>query len=226
MNNVERTIISQYANSPTICGLIDYVNQWVDPRTDLDTFYSYVWDVLSAQGFGLDIWGRIVGVGRDITYSGNTPTFGFVEAFTTPTQAALTGPNPFDTFPFFNGQQTSQTYTLSDDAYRTLILVKALANITDCSIPAFNELLNKLFAGRGRCYVIDQGSMSMRFVFEFALQPFEVAIMTQQNVIPRPAGVQSQVMQLDVAGTFGFNEMGAVQTFDNGTFFDNSGIII
>lgn len=66
MINVEQTIISQYGNSATISTLIQNMNEYIDPRADIDNFYSYIWDVSQAQGFGLDIWGRIVNISREI----------------------------------------------------------------------------------------------------------------------------------------------------------------
>ena len=55
MIDVERTIISQYANSPTLCGLIDGFNQCIDPRSNIQAFLDYVWNVQTAQGFNLNI---------------------------------------------------------------------------------------------------------------------------------------------------------------------------
>src|SRR5271155_4232887 len=62
---LEETILAQYANSPTITGLIQYMYQWFRPDADLDNFYNFVWNVSTAQGFGLEIWGRIVGLGQN-----------------------------------------------------------------------------------------------------------------------------------------------------------------
>lgn len=64
MNNTESTVISQYANSPTIDALIASLNSAIDPSEDIDNFYNYVFNIATAQGFGLDIWGRVVGVTR------------------------------------------------------------------------------------------------------------------------------------------------------------------
>ena len=66
MKNYTETKISQYGNSPAILSLIDSFNSAVEPYADIDNFYVWVWDVSTAQGFGLDIWGRIVGVSRTI----------------------------------------------------------------------------------------------------------------------------------------------------------------
>jgi hypothetical protein len=216
---VSQTLISQYANSPTLVQLCNNIDDYINPDADLDTFYSYVWNVMTAVGFGLDIWGQIVNVSRQLTIPGATTYLGFEEAYTAPTAAS--GPQPWGQAPFFAGTQDTETYTLSDDAYRTLILVKALAKISDCTAPSLNRLLNNLFAGRGRCYVNDLGNMQMRFTFEFYLQPFELAILTQSGAVPRPAAVGAYIAEVPIEGVFGFAEMGAgIQPWGQGTFFN------
>jgi hypothetical protein len=60
--DIAPTVISQYANSPTIQALLNDFSAWLDPAADLNALYDYVWNIDSAQGFGLDIWGRIVGL--------------------------------------------------------------------------------------------------------------------------------------------------------------------
>ncbi|MDB5777620.1 MAG: hypothetical protein JWP38_3753 [Herbaspirillum sp.] len=210
MINVEQTIISQYANSPTLVQLIKNMNGYIDPQSDFDNFYSFVWNIQTAQAWGLDILGRIVNVPRQLQIPAVVTSFGFKEGV---------GCQPFGQAPFYAGPPGSNTYLLTDDAYRTLILMKALLNISNSSAPSINQLLNNLFAGRGRCYVADTGQMQLRFVFEFNLAPFEIAILTQSNAVPRPAAVQAQVMQIDIAHTFGFSE-GGLQPFGQGTFFN------
>ncbi|MBU6232459.1 DUF2612 domain-containing protein [Patescibacteria group bacterium] len=66
MINVSQTVISQYGNSPTLLAMINSMNAAIDPSADIDNFYRWIWSVDDAQGFGLDIWGRIVGVSRTI----------------------------------------------------------------------------------------------------------------------------------------------------------------
>ncbi|CAB3907664.1 DUF2612 domain-containing protein [Achromobacter dolens] len=212
---VARTIISQYANSPTLVQLANNMDDYINPDTDFDAFYSFVWNVETAQGFGLDVWGRIVGVGRMLTVPGDVTYLGFTEADSW---------QPFNQAPFYVGDQATQTYRLSDGAFRRLILVKALANISDCTSPSLNRLLSNLFEGRGRCYVSDTGNMEFRYVFEFALEPYELAILTQSGAIPKPAGVLAHVMQVDQPSTFGFNGTG-LQPFGSGVFFTSSGLI-
>ena len=180
MIEVDRTIISQYGNSPTLTQLIHNMNDYLDPRTDFDNFYDFVWNIETAQGFGLDILGRIVNIGRELTVTNTYDNFGFVEADL----------EPFGQAPFYNRlNDTTSTYRLSDTAYRKLILVKALSNISASTAPSVNQLLSNLFSDRGKCYVEDLGGMQIRYVFDFLLTPEEFAIITQSGALPTPAGV-------------------------------------
>ncbi len=196
MENYTDTILSQYANSQTIMALIDSMNAYIDPAVDLDNFYNLIWNVLAdgatLNSYGLDVWGRIVGVSRNL----NLP-------------AGITNPS--------GASFTPGTYVLSDSDYRTLILVKALANITDCTAPSLNKLLSKLFSSRGRCYVQDTGNMTMNFTFEFFLLPYEYAIVASSGAIPHPAGVLVTIVQIP-GNIFGF-ENSNLQPFDQGTFY-------
>lgn len=208
--NVIDTVASQYANSPTLRQLIDSMQQYFDPTTNFDDFYNYVWNVDTAQGFGLDIWGKIVSVGRDLTIAADISFFGFSESTYAPT---------FGYSSFYDVTAATQTYTLSDDAYRALILTKAMSNVSSSTPASINQLLQNLFPNRGRCYVRDDGSMQMTFVFEFLLNPYERAVLEQSGVVPRPAGVSSDILQVAVPSTLGFMEAGGLP-FGEGVFFN------
>lgn len=180
------TIISQYANSPILIKLIANFEQYMNPTADMDAFYDLIWNVDTAQGYGLDVWGRIVGVVRTLQVS-NADYFGFQEAGGASIQ-------PFNSAPFFSGGATTNNFNLSDNDFRTLIFAKALANISDGSIPALNQLLLNLLPGRGNCYVTDDGDMTMTWTFEFIPTPVEAAILTQSGVLPKPVGVTDSIV--------------------------------
>ena len=211
MIDVEQTIISQYGNSATITQLVRNFNQYVDPRADFDTFFDFVWNVETAQGFGLDIWGRIVDIGRTLLIPPPVEYFGFSQA--------SPGSYPFNDRPFYNGvPPVSETYILTDDAYRQLILVKALRNITATNAPSLNQLLQNLFGNRGRCYVNDMGGMQLRYTFEFDLTAYEWAIITQSGAMPHPAGVETSMFN-SALPLFGFAEAGpSAVPFGQGVF--------
>lgn len=183
------TIVSQYANSPILTTLIGNFFQYVDQTQNLDNFYDLIMNVDTAQGYGLDVWGRIVGVTRTVTLSSGGKFLGFEEA----TGVTV---DPFNQSPFFSGVSSSNNFDLSDDAFRILIFAKALSNISDGSIPSINQILLNLFPGRGNAYVTDDGAMTMTYTFEFVLTDVEVAILVQTGVLPKPVGVAATIVQI------------------------------
>lgn len=190
MLNVERTIISQYANSASIVQLIQNMNGYLDPTADFDSFFSFVWNVDTAQGFGLDVWGRIVNVNRVLNAPGVVPIFGFWNA------VSPADFQPFNQAPMSDGGSATSSFKLPDESYRKLIYAKALANICNCSTPALNTLLRNLFAGRGKCYIVNLGGMAVQYKFEFVLTALEVAILANSNAIPYPTGVTVSIVSL------------------------------
>ncbi len=184
MLDVQATNISQYGQSPTLVQLLTNMNGYVDPAADFDAFYAYVWNVATAVGWGLDVWGRIVGVGRVVQIPSGDPFFGFEEG----------DGEPFDQAPFYSGGSATDNYALSDAAYRTLIYAKALSNICDGSMAAINQIMRNLFPGRGNCYCTDGADMTMTYTFDFTLTAVELAVVSQSGVLAKPAGVVSSIV--------------------------------
>jgi len=189
MQNYQQTIISQFAASPIICQLIANMNDYIDPTINLDSFYNNVWNVHTAIGYGLDVWGRIVGVNRVLNIPIGGKYLGFEEA-------GSVSADPFNNSPFYTGEPITGNYVLTDDGFRTLILAKAFANICDGSIPSINQILLTLFPGQGNCYCTDGQNMTMTYTFEFTLSPVDAAIVEQSGVLPRPCGVSVSVVQV------------------------------
>lgn len=182
------TVLSQYANSPILLALVENFADYIDPTANFDAFFQLVFDVDTAVGYGLDVWGRIVGVSRILQLPAPGDYFGFSES---------SDAHSFNEAPFYGGGSLTNNFALSDDAYRRLILAKALANICDGSIPAINQILINLFGGSyGNCYVTDGGDMTMTYTFGATLSPVDFAIVSQSGVLPRPVGVSATIVQL------------------------------
>lgn len=179
----------QYAASPRIKQLISYHTEYFS-ATWVDEFYDVVWNIDTAQGFGLDIWGRIVGLenGRVVTVRpGNY--FGFK------TDTINQSWQPFGQGVFYDGNPGGQSFNLSDSAFRTLILTKAFTNISDLTTFNLNRMLQQIFPGRGRCYVKDVGGMEIQYVFEFHLEPWERGIFNS-DAVPSPGGVVPSIIEI------------------------------
>lgn len=185
--NYWNTILSQYANSSIITTLIGNFSQYIDQTRNFDFLYDNIWNINTAQGYGLDVWGRIVGVIRTVPIPGATTYFGFEEA----------NAPPFNTgHPFYSGTTANQNFVLADAPFRILIFAKALSNISDGSIPSINSILLRLFPHRGNCYCTDGLNMTMTYTFKFALSQVELAIVEQSGVLPKPVGVSAMVVQM------------------------------
>lgn len=178
-----QTILSQYGNSPTILGLIESFSECLDPTYDIDNFYDVVFNILTAVGFGLDIWGRILGVGRVFPID-NTTYLGWEGSNNVGWNQGI----------WWDGVANTTNFSLSDDSYRRLLLAKAMSNITDGSIPSINAILQALFPGRGNAYVVDHADMTMTYTFGFALTPVDRTIVVNSGVLPNPTGVAVNVV--------------------------------
>jgi len=178
--NPSVTLLSQYANSPILLQLIDDFAQWLDPARPFNEFFALMWDIDSAQGYGLDVWGRILGVGRVLA----VPSGQFL-GFQQDADA-----QPFGFGILYHAAQLTNNVALTDEAYRALLLAKAALNITDSSIPSINNIMLSLF---GQGYVRDNGDMTLTYVFTESLTPVQTAIVYQSNVLPKPTGVSFTV---------------------------------
>lgn len=177
------TIISQYGNSSRLTALIIDFFQSMDQTKNLDSFYDLIRSVDTAQGYGLDVWGRIVGINRVLHVAAGPRYFGWEEG--------LPDYDPFDQSPFYSGEKLTTNYALSDPGFRVLILAKAFSNICDGSVKSINRLLVMLFGSSGKVYVVDNFDMSMTYTFEFTPTALQVAIITSSGVMPRPVGVSA-----------------------------------
>lgn len=193
MINVADTILTQYADSQKLKSMIYSFNEAVGIDGFIDDFYDMIWNIETAGTYGLDIWGKIVVVSRLLTVTENKIYFGFNEATTTP--PVIDDPQPFNQAPFYSGNALTSTVTLSNDIYRKLIMMKAAANISDCTIQNMNKLLMYMFGESGRCYVRNDGEMVMSYVFEFKLSDAELAIVQSSGALPSPVGVTVNIIQ-------------------------------
>lgn len=100
----------------------------------------------------------------------------------------------------YNGQ----TFVLNDELYRFLLMIRATANITNCTVPNLTSILSELFKDRGNVYVFDTDVMQMKFVFTFYLTDEEKAILSIPGIPPLPTGVGLTLEEIPVQNIFGF----------------------
>jgi hypothetical protein len=169
-------IISQYANSPIIAALALSWSAAIDPTYIFQSFFDNIWNIgQGPNGYGLDVWGRIVGLpnGRTVTVTQGL-YFGFNEAI--PSAGGISGFNEGIQQGFwgggqlYSGEPLTANYQLSDSAFLLLIFAKAATNITTDWIPAINQIMMSLFPNRGNCYVQESFVSNKYFGFAEAQQ--------------------------------------------------------
>jgi len=225
MTDYPKTLMRQYANSTTLLALLEDFDQWVDPARFTEQFLRNVWDINTAVGFGLDIWGRILGRSRYLQIQ-QTPGFNF--GFNIGAQPG-TQWQPFGQAPFYNGQISGTTaFALQDDAYRNLLLVKAAANIASSDCPSINALMRAMFGDRGPAYVgyDPDDPMHIGYTFDFFPTNVERAII-ESGIFPQPAGTTLTYIYKTLSyAPLGFAGMNAganpeyVTGFDQGPFYN------
>lgn len=200
MINVEKTIISQYQKSPRLVALVKDIDQFLDPRADIEALLTNIMDVETANGYGLDCLGKIAGVSRLLKITATTPSVGFY------IDSLPAGAQPYKPMSYgtFSVSGVTQNYSMADDVYRFVVQAKMLSNIVATTYPALDQVLKNLFPGRGDCYVIDNYDMSITYHFSFLLTPVEQAIIAIPGILPKPAGVDDGLRPLPPA----FNVVG------------------
>lgn len=175
----KQTIMSQYANSDNLIKIIDDLSERLECDTFADNFYQFVMSINTAGSWGLDVWGRIVGVSRRTQLPPQDGEFfGFKREF-----------YPFNSRPMYGGFDSGASHELSNAVFRRLILAKAAANIIDATVININAILNILFPDN-HAYILITGHMQLTYVFESVLTPEYRQIVFNTDVLPRPCGVE------------------------------------
>lgn len=201
-------MISQYANSPKFVSLVSGLTGIFSNAKTLQDWYNVVFNLKTASGYGLDIWGTILNQGRLFYYT--DPDSGVQESV------------------YLKGAQTvdgvSYTEEQIEEIYRQVLFLKAMANITNATLASLNQMLQFYYQGRGRAYVYEYDTMEIRYVFEFYVNKLEKAIFTSE-IMPKPTGVLASFEYIPLGEYFGFFVSGLSASnqpyapFDQKTFY-------
>lgn len=205
---IDATVQSQYAASSHMRLLVDSFWKSLNPEADIKSIYDNMVNLDTAVGFGLDVWGRIVAIGREyVAIDENTKYLGFAPS------PGINNPR-LDTFnqaPFY--KQIDGKVRLTDNAYRVYILLKALINISDGTLASINDMLKTMFP-ETQIMCIHVDTMTLRLVIQDYMSESDKTALL--NLPWLPAGVGLQMYQV-VTPTFGFNGSG-LHPFNCGTF--------
>jgi hypothetical protein len=207
-------ITSEHNDKPLF---IAYLTTLLQPIVDIQALLSSFvgkFDLDAAAGAQLDTLGLWIGASRNVTvplenvfFSFDTLGQGFDEA------TWWSGINPL-----------TGLVVLPDDAYRTLLRAKILANVWDGTVPGAYSVWDAMFAGTGMGLLLqDLGGMHMLFATTGPVPDAVTLALIEGGFLGlRPAGVRiNYYVTPTVADTpyFGFDVVnGTVAGFDEGAW--------
>lgn len=213
MQGYKRTIQSQYACSPTINALAKAFYDLINPEPDINLFYDNAFNLDTARGWGLDVWGQIVAIDRELgQVEQQTDYFGFQP------ETGVTNPrlDTYNNAPFYS-DSLSSTFILEDEPYRLLIKTKAIANISTGSLGDLNRIMHELIPDK-TIAILHTGTMHLRILVRGHLESYQSLLLNRGDLPPMPAGVGWDTYEVPY-DTFGFAGQG-LSNFDNATFLD------
>lgn len=194
--NIINEIQAQYRDtniSELIQGIIEIKKKYI-----LGAINSLVNDNLSissAKGIGLDLWGNLLHLSRFIpSESGDSYAYFNFNDKNFKTNGGLI---------FYNKNRPNYG-ELDDIYYRQLLLIIYQSYFLNSSIPTLNQFTLESLADYGSVYVRDTTDMSYQiYIFNNKIPAWLNYMMTNYDILPRPAGVGSKIIERDIR-RFGF----------------------
>jgi len=173
-------------------------NFWVDWERD-------VFDLRTANNFGLAVWSIILNIPLAITDSGDEPDkpiWGFGQYRKN----------------FNNGNFAAiASSSLTIEQKRLVLRLRYFQLVTTGAVPEVNQFFAYLFEPLGLAYVVDGYAMNARYVFDFPVSSDLELVLTEYDLLPRPAGVKVDFVVLGEAKGWGFGRYH--KNFNNGNFY-------
>ena len=202
-----KSLLWQHDNAEGLKTLLRRKQEWYDTsqRDFWDAWFRDVFDLDTANDFGLAVWSRILDVPLQVRIEAdvNRPAFGF----------GINHEN-FTNGSFARGQ--TGDIPLNTEQQRLVLKLRYFQLISRGAVPEINEWLFELFGDQGTVFVVDSNDMTFATYF-FSFQPSSqlAFILEKYDLLPRPAGVGVRV-RVQVKPSFGFGPNHL--NFNNGNF--------
>lgn len=190
-----QAILWQYNDATRLQSLLAQKSDWYNEnqRDFWADWYNDVFNLQTANDFGLAVWARILNVPlvASVPATEDRPVFGF----------GIYNQNFFDgNF----GRDTNGTIDLTTEQKRLVLRLRYFQLISNGTVPEINDFLRLLFGGEGVCYVLDSYDMSFAiYVFDFIPASSVLFVLQQFDLLPRPAGVGTAII-VAPGESFGF----------------------
>lgn len=202
-----RALLWQYNDAARLQSLLQSKQDWynVNQKEFWENWYRDVFNLQTANDFGLAVWAIILDVPLLVASQGDPPSkpiWGFGQYRKN----------------FNNGNFASISSSLLTTEQKRLILrLRYFQLYTRATVPEINAFLGDLFAPYGSGYVIDNLDMTARYIFFNPLPSALATVLTEFDLLPRPASVKIDFEILGVNDSWGFGVNH--ENFTNGNFY-------
>lgn len=207
--NLLQALLWQYNEAVNIQALLEAKQAWYDAnQTEFwQDWQTNVFDLRTADQFGIIIWGIILGFPL---YINQDPL---------PPGTAVFGFNGSGGVNFDNGilDDYGNSVQLSPETQRIALQFRYFQLTSSGTVPETNRMLKYIFGDLGNAYLLDLGRMTQEYIFEFALSAELQYLFNNYDILPRPAGVSS-TYTVNLTTYFGFAS--GDFNFDNGILFN------
>lgn len=186
---------SQYSSSTTIYQLLDDFRANIIPTKDILVFYDNIFNIATASGVGLDIWGERIVMKRTITDPATNVKY-------------TLGDDDYRSLLYYKALANITDASLATLNYMLNKLFPDLNGVV------FNVIQEKQYPD-GTYY--NSYPMHVRFIFSIYLTDVQLAVFRIGANLIVGAGVGWSLAMVDTDNTFGFNGS-ELQSFNNGVF--------
>jgi len=203
-----KALLWQYNNAENLEGLITKKQEWYNENNNefWDDWLRDVFDLRTANSFGLSVWSIILNLPIAVTQdpSPPKPTWGF----------GVNNEN-FNSGNFTNLNSTVVNLTL--EQARLVLRLRYFQLVTSGRIPEINNFIRPLFEEQfGVVFAYDNLDMTMTYIFKFDPPQQLRFVLENYDILPRPSGVLLNLLY-DPQPGWGFGPLNL--NFGNGNFF-------
>ena len=182
-----QAILWQYNDATRLQSLLTQKQAWYDENQEAfwTNWVTDVFDLRTANDFGLAVWAIILGVPLTLSSEGDAadkPIWGF-------------GANR-EVFGYGNFAST-QSASLTTEQRRLVLQLRYFQLTTRGTVPEANAFLKALFPDMWPLFVEDNLDMTINYVFGSPLSSDLQAVLQNFDLLPRPAGVKVSYTYLD-----------------------------
>lgn len=205
----EAALIWQYRGKPRARQTVGLLfSESRETWTSVITLASLL-DIDKATGYGLDLIGRHVGLGRTLNAFIPKAYFGW--------QGADAAQGFGDGVFYRLGGALNDSTRLDDDDYRFLLRARVLKNTQRPTLAAISDAIRYLLGPQA--VVIDNLDMSMNIVVpEKMLTPLRLYAVRHLDILVRPVGVRYQLIMIQGERPFGWARDPMAFGFNEGKF--------